>query len=119
MKSYRRSVVIVLALASSVLVWVPSTSSLASAAAAPPPNPMAATMPSAADLPEGQIAFVAAAHTDESAKKVKALDVPAAAQAGDTVLMFFTQNYGVTWTGPTGVTGWQTIHGSGGVTFSA
>ncbi len=55
------------------------------------------------------VAFVGVAHSADGAKKTKSVSVPAAAKPGDTMVMFFTQGSSVTWTGPTGVTGWTQV----------
>ena len=57
----------------------------------------------------GSIAFVGVSHSDATAAKFKSAVVPGTAHAGDTAVMFFTQASTVTWTGPTGVTGWAQL----------
>ncbi len=60
----------------------------------------------AADAPVG---FVGVAHSDPASQKFKSVAVSGLAQAGDTAVMIFTRATTVTWTGPTGVTGWTQV----------
>src|SRR5690349_9188769 len=59
------------------------------------------------------ITFVGVGHSDPASQKFKAAVLPAAAQAGDTAVMVFTRASTVTWTGPTGLTGWTQIDSFG------
>ncbi|MGA8246063.1 MAG: lamin tail domain-containing protein, partial [Nocardioides sp.] len=56
-----------------------------------------------------QMAFVAAVHSGDGAGRKKTLTVPVAASPGDTMVLFFTRKTAVSWSGPTGVTGWTQI----------
>ena len=44
-----------------------------------------------------------------SAVKCKAVTIPTTASAGNTALLFLSQQTAQTWTGPTGVTGWTKV----------
>ena len=52
------------------------------------------------------VSYVGSSHSAPGATKFKQAPVPAAAQAGDTMLLFWTQATSAGWTGPTGLTGW-------------
>jgi hypothetical protein len=58
---------------------------------------------------QGSVTFVGASHSADGAKKFKSATVPAATQAGDTLLMFITSGTADGWTAPTGVTGWTQV----------
>lgn len=62
--------------------------------------------PSAQTTP---IAFVGAAHGQPGATKKQSVIVPAATQAGQTMLLFFTSNTSDAWSQPTGLTGWTQL----------
>lgn len=53
--------------------------------------------------------FVDAAHGPPGSVKVQKVTVPAAARAGDTMLLVFTCASSITWSGPAGVTGWTQL----------
>ncbi|HEY7045364.1 MAG TPA: hypothetical protein VH419_16960, partial [Nocardioidaceae bacterium] len=55
------------------------------------------------------VTFVAASHSDPASQKFKQAVIPATAQAGDTAVMVFTRATSVSWTGPSGVTGWAQV----------
>lgn len=58
--------------------------------------------------PVDVIGFVASDHSGDGAAKSKSVNIPAAAQAGDIALLFFTQAQGVEWSGPSG-DGWSQV----------
>jgi PKD repeat protein len=60
-------------------------------------------------VPASSAAFVGAAHSTPGSAKFKAAAMPATAQAGDTLLLMLTTPSTVTWTGPTGITGWTQV----------
>ena len=64
-------------------------------------NPVSVTVPP----PVNQVAFRAAAHSAPGASATKSVTVPAAAQAGDTLLLYFTSAPAAGWTGPAGISG--------------
>jgi PKD repeat protein len=66
---------------------------------------VAVTVPVAAH----PLGFVGAANSASGSAKFKAAVVPADTQAGDTMLLWLTTPSTVTWTGPTGVTGWTQV----------
>ena len=55
------------------------------------------------------VGFVGAAHSTPGSAKFKAAAIPAQTKAGDKLLLFLTTPSTVTWTGPTGVTGWTQV----------
>ena len=57
-------------------------------------------------VPASQISYVGAAHSAVGAARFKAATMPANAAAGDQLLLLLTTPSTVTWTGPTGITGW-------------
>lgn len=61
------------------------------------------------EVPASQVSFVGAAHSAPGSAKFKAAVMPAGAAAGDQLLLFLTSANTVTWTGPTGVTGWTQV----------
>jgi PKD repeat protein len=73
--------------------------------------PLAGPLPPATAATD--ITFVGVAHSDPASQKFKAAVLPVTAQAGDTAVMVFTRASTVTWTGPTGVTGWTQIDSFG------
>ncbi len=68
--------------------------------------------------PEPEVDFVGAAHSDASSQRFKTATLSPQAQAGDTAVLVMTRATTVTWTGPTGVTGWtqEDSFASGGLT---
>jgi PKD repeat protein len=52
------------------------------------------------------LSYVGSSHAGPGATKFKQAPVPAAAQAGDTMVLFWTQATTAGWAGPTGLTGW-------------
>lgn len=65
------------------------------------------------------IAFVGAAHSDPAAQKFKQASVPVQAQTGDSLVMVFTRASSVTWTGPSGITGWSQVDSSSNGTVTS
>lgn len=59
--------------------------------------------------PVTSVAFVGAGHSAPGATLSKSATVPAAAQPGDTLLLWLTRGAAVTWGAPTGVTGWTQV----------
>jgi hypothetical protein len=57
----------------------------------------------------GSVSFVGASHSGSGSQRSKSAQIPASAQSGDTVLMFFTHATSAPWTGPNGVSGWQQL----------
>jgi hypothetical protein len=57
----------------------------------------------------GPVSFVAAAHGPAGSVKTQQVTVPAVVNAGDTMLLSFTRANTITWTGPSGVTGWTQL----------
>lgn len=55
------------------------------------------------------IAFVGSANAGGGNAKTKSVTIPAAAQAGNTALLFLSQPATMPWSGPTGVTGWTQV----------
>jgi PKD repeat protein len=68
-------------------------------------NPSGATGPP----PTNGVKFVAGANGGSGNVQVKQVQMPAAAHAGGTALMFLSQVATSTWTGPTGITGWSQV----------
>ena len=58
------------------------------------------------------ISFVGAAHSGPTQQTVKSATLPASAAAGDLAVVIFTRAKSVTWTGPSGVTGWTAVGSS-------
>lgn len=59
--------------------------------------------------PTNPASFVGVASSAAGAQKFKAATVPATTEVGDTMLLWLTTPSSVTWTGPTGVTGWTQV----------
>ncbi|MBM6402077.1 PKD domain-containing protein [Phycicoccus sp. MQZ13P-5] len=59
--------------------------------------------------PTNPLSFVGAASSAAGSAKFKAATVPATTQVGDTMLLWLTTPSTVTWTGPSGVTGWTQV----------
>jgi hypothetical protein len=57
------------------------------------------------------VRFVAAADAGGGNARVKQVVVPAAAQAGDTAVLFLAATSAAVWTGPSGVSGWTRVDG--------
>jgi PKD repeat protein len=55
------------------------------------------------------VAFVGATHGQGGSVKTESVTVPASAQVGNTMLLYFTTSTTSPWTGPTGVTGWTQL----------
>ena len=62
-----------------------------------------------APAPAATVAFVGAGHSAPGAATSKAATVPAFVKPGDTLLLFLTRNSTVSWSDPTGVTGWTKV----------
>jgi PKD repeat protein len=60
-------------------------------------------------VPVSQVSFVGAAHSVPGSAKFKTATMPAGAAAGDQLLLFLSSPNTVTWTGPTGITGWTQV----------
>ncbi len=60
-------------------------------------------------VPTSNIGFVGAAAAPGGNVKSKSVTIPPSAVVGNTALLFFTSNTADTWSGPTGVTGWDTV----------
>src|SRR4051794_8018137 len=65
------------------------------------------------------VTFVAASHSDPASQKFKQAAIPATAQAGDTAVMVFTRTTTVSWTGPSGVTGWTQVDSFAGASLTS
>ena len=63
----------------------------------------------AVTVPASPLAYVGSAHSAAGSAKFKAAAVPAQTQVGDKLLLFLSTPSTVTWTGPTGVTGWTQV----------
>ncbi|WP_239111856.1 PKD domain-containing protein [Phycicoccus sonneratiae] len=57
----------------------------------------------------GGVTYVGAAHSAPQAQLFKEATVPSGTAAGDTLLLVLTRASGVTWSGPSGLTGWSTV----------
>ena len=68
-------------------------------------QPVTVTVP----VPDHPLGFVGAASSAAGSAKFKAATVPTGTQAGDTMLLWLTAPSTVTWTGPSGVTGWTQV----------
>ena len=55
------------------------------------------------------VGYVGAAHSTPGSAKFKAAVIPAQTKAGDKLLLFLTSPSTVTWSDPTGVTGWTAV----------
>ena len=55
------------------------------------------------------ISFRGASHSAPTQQTVKSATVPATASAGDLAVLVFTRYKSVSWTGPSGVTGWTAV----------
>jgi hypothetical protein len=68
-----------------------------------------ATRSVAVTVPASQVAYIGSAHSVGGAAKFKAATMPANAAAGDQLLLLLTSPSTVSWTGPSGVTGWTQV----------